>query len=274
MSALKKYNVLADPGSEKSKICQHHGLTYSALDRNGKKVGVPIKASDFPGKPTLKYLERKFRVNEELRQPYKVRVRNAIDLALLKQPSHSLQSLISTLEREGIYTCRRENATGVVYGLPYVDYNTRCVFNGNDLGKPYSAKGLQERCLGEESVQSQSGLMASVKAQQAQLNFGLPEHLRSQKSAEVQAIVDRRPLMAGPTSSSDARNPLDLLVQPEPTNDYIPGRPPGTSLAAYPGRHSGPGSQLWCRCRGRRGSSSAPGRISAGWTTLCGRHQW
>ncbi|MGV3505516.1 MAG: relaxase/mobilization nuclease domain-containing protein [Adhaeribacter sp.] len=171
-AVLRHYQIMADPGTEKSRVHQHHGLTYSALDGDGKKIGVPIKASDFPNKPTLKYLERKFRVNEELRQPHKTRVRNAIDLALLKQPNHSMQSLIAALEKEGIYTARRETAAGMIYGLTYIDYKTKCVFNGSDLGKSYSAKGLQERCRQEETVQSQTGFKASVEALQTQSNSG------------------------------------------------------------------------------------------------------
>jgi hypothetical protein len=151
-------------------------------------------------------------------------MKNSIDLALLKQPNHSLNSLIAALEKEGIHTARRETADGMVYGLTYVDHKTKCVFNGSDLGKPYSAKGLQERCHQEESVQSQINLTASVKVQQAHQNFGQPEHLRSQQPVKEHAIVDWRPSFADPTSSSDAQNLLDLLVQPEPTNDYIPGQ--------------------------------------------------
>lgn len=35
---------------------------------------------------------------------------------------------------------------GIIYGLTYVDHRTACVFNGSTLGKPYSAKGVLERC--------------------------------------------------------------------------------------------------------------------------------
>lgn len=217
-AVLRQYNVIADPGSERSRTHQHHGLTYSVLDKNGKKIGVPIKASDFPNKPTLKYLERKFKVNEELRQPHKARVKNAIDLALLKQPGHSLQSLISVLEKEGIYTARRENAAGMIYGLTYVDHKTKCVFNGSDLGKPYSAKGLQERCLPDESIQSKP----SLKIPQAQYETPKKDSLSLQKPLTESASHNDRPSMVYPPLTSEAGKVLDLLLQPEPTPDFIP----------------------------------------------------
>jgi hypothetical protein len=32
-------------------------------------------------------------------------------------------------------------------GITYIDHKNRCVFNGSDLGKEYSANGLQQRCV-------------------------------------------------------------------------------------------------------------------------------
>jgi hypothetical protein len=210
-AVLRQYNVLADPGTERSRVHQHHGLTYSALDGGGKKIGVPIKASDFPNKPTLKYLERKFRVNEELRQPHKIRVKNAIDLALLKQPNHSLRSLIAALEKEGIHTSRRETVAGMVYGLTYVDYKTRCVFNGSDLGKPYSAKGIQDRCVSSDLTQTKTTL-------QVQQNYGY-------RSEEQELGYPGKPdqtLTAYKSSNQNAGKIWENLSKPEELPDYIP----------------------------------------------------
>ena len=41
------------------------------------------------------------------------------------------------------------------YGITYVDLKTKCVFNGSDVGKEYSAKGILER-LGYIESPSQS----------------------------------------------------------------------------------------------------------------------
>ena len=58
-AVLGQYNITADPGTETSRIHQHQGLLYQIVDERGNRVGVPIKASDFHNKPTLKYLEEK-----------------------------------------------------------------------------------------------------------------------------------------------------------------------------------------------------------------------
>ena len=65
-AVLKQYNVMADRGTEDSIIYQKKGLYYRALDDNGNKIGVPIKASLFHQKPTLSFLEQKFELNEHL----------------------------------------------------------------------------------------------------------------------------------------------------------------------------------------------------------------
>jgi hypothetical protein len=89
-AVLKLYNILADRGSEGSKVYLHNGLLYRVIDDQGKFVGVPIKASSFYNKPTLKLLQEKFSENDAARQSHKARTKNAIDLALLKQKPQSV----------------------------------------------------------------------------------------------------------------------------------------------------------------------------------------
>jgi hypothetical protein len=58
-AVLQLYNAMADGGKVGSRLYNYRGLHYRVLDGNGNKTGVPIKASDFYFKPTLKYLEKK-----------------------------------------------------------------------------------------------------------------------------------------------------------------------------------------------------------------------
>jgi hypothetical protein len=88
-AVLKQYNVLADRGSENSKIFLAKGLVYRILDEQGKPIGVPIKASDFYFKPTLKFLEEKFKDNQIRKTLDKTRVKNAIDRILLRKRRHT-----------------------------------------------------------------------------------------------------------------------------------------------------------------------------------------
>ncbi len=144
-AVLGLYNITADAGSEGSRIREHDGLVYRVLDEVGKKVGVPIRGSDFFSKPTLKNIKEKFAANDTARAAHKGRLRNAIDLALLKG-AVSLKKLAEDLKKDGIDLVIRQNADGVIYGITYVDHVKKTVFNGSDLGKGFSAKAILERC--------------------------------------------------------------------------------------------------------------------------------
>ncbi|RYD98990.1 MAG: relaxase [Sphingobacteriales bacterium] len=145
-AVLGLYNVKADRGNTGSRIFQSGGLVYRILDSNGKPVGVSIKASDFPMKPTLAFLENKFKANERVSLFEKKKIRNAVDLAFIKSRP-SLERLAALLKKDGIDMVVRKGEKDIIYGITYVDHNTRCVYNGSELGKNYSAKTLLERCM-------------------------------------------------------------------------------------------------------------------------------
>jgi hypothetical protein len=109
--------VVADRGNEESRTYKKGGLHYRLLDAKGERVGVPIKASDFHQKPTLKYLQTRFEINEQLRQTDKLRIKNAIDFTLYGKTNVTLDRLVNILERDGIDTVLRKNDTGLIYGI-------------------------------------------------------------------------------------------------------------------------------------------------------------
>lgn len=202
-AVLKQYNVKADRGNNESRIYQTGGLVYRVIDANGDPIGVPIKASDFYNKPTLKTLETKYQENDLARQPKKARVKNAIDLPLLKGSNLSVQSLVSSLEKQGIQTVLRQNAQGILYGITYVDHQTKCVFNGSDLGKQYSAKAIQERC----------GLVLLAG-----------KNSLSQQHPEVQQPAPKQNQENGSFRdlSPSASKLIEELTSPSESQDYLP----------------------------------------------------
>jgi hypothetical protein len=139
-AVLNQYNIAADRGSKDSRMYEKNGLVYWVLDGKGNKLGVPIKASSIYGKPTLKALEERFRLNEMLRKPLKDQLKTTIDRALLKPMSQS--AFQKQLKNEGIQVIFRQNDEGRLYGITFVDHKSKAVFNGSDLGKTYSAASL------------------------------------------------------------------------------------------------------------------------------------
>ncbi|RYZ30473.1 MAG: relaxase [Chitinophagaceae bacterium] len=153
---LKLYNLKADRGSESSRTYRKGGLTYRILDEAGNSVGVPIKASSIYFKPTLKCLETRFKTSEQARVPFKQKLKTAIDFVLHKRPA-DLSDLATLLRTEKVSTDLRTNAEGFIYGITFIDHRTGCVFNGSDLGKGYSAAGLQQRINTGQTISEPKG---------------------------------------------------------------------------------------------------------------------
>ena len=141
---LKQYNVIADRGNENGRIYKTNGLLYKLLDENGNKIGVPIKASLIYSQPTLKNLEKKFEENEIKRQPDKQKLKTTVDWILAKSPA-TLKEFNDGLLKEKIQTVLRQNNEGLVYGITFIDYRNKSVFNGSDLGKQYGIGGIQKK---------------------------------------------------------------------------------------------------------------------------------
>ncbi|WP_342647385.1 relaxase/mobilization nuclease domain-containing protein [Mucilaginibacter sp. CSA2-8R] len=139
-AVLNQYNVLADRGAKDTRIYDKNGLVYWALDANGNKIGVPIKASSIYGKPTLQTLTDRFRLNEIMRKPLKPSLITALDHSLQNHPARL--KFEHSLKAQGIDAVIRKNPKGMIYGLTFIDHNTGGVFKGSDLGKRYSASNL------------------------------------------------------------------------------------------------------------------------------------
>jgi len=153
------------------------------LDDKGNKVGVPIKASLFFKDTTLKFLEGKFEANKLAKDDpkAKLRLKNAIDLYFLGGDK-SLDGLGVALKKQGVDTVLRRNEEGLIYGVTYVDHQSKCVFNGSNLGKAYSANAIKERCLetgagegkkqnGEAEKMAQGGYANGVKGRDFSHDF-------------------------------------------------------------------------------------------------------
>jgi len=181
-AVLRQFNIVADRGKEGTLIYDKMGLRYSLLDERGEKIGVPIKASSIYGNPTLPYLEKQFKLNERLRQPYKDRLIRCIDKSFAGKKTITRAAFEKTLSAESIYTLFRQNEEGRIYGITFVDNKTKVVFNGSDLGKGYGAKAITERL---SNLSAPSQISIQPKAVHAE-----PESLEQVDSEMTKMIKD------------------------------------------------------------------------------------
>lgn len=138
---LKSFNVIADRGTKDSIMYKKQGMLYWALDKNSKKVGVPIKASGLAIKPTLKKLESVFETSKEIRKPHRNQLKSKLDEVLVTKATQA--GFERALKNKNIEVVFRQNETGKLYGVTFIDHNSKTVFKGSDLGKAYSANSLE-----------------------------------------------------------------------------------------------------------------------------------
>lgn len=166
-AVLSQFNIVADKGSENSRMHKVGGLHYRVLDEQGKKIGVPIKASLIFGKPTLKYLEKQFKLNDRLRIQHKASLIERINQSFGQKSSITKTTFIQTLNRKGIYVLFRQNAEGRIYGVTFVDHANKVVFNGSDLGKSFSANAITARltALSKPDIQTMQSLLPASQSE-------------------------------------------------------------------------------------------------------------
>lgn len=144
-SILKQFNVKADRGKEDTIMFKKRGVVYSIIDNEGKRIGIPFKASMLTGKPTLNRIEKKFEQNRKKRQPYKDNLKERIEKIWNNYPSISKNTFFRELQSQQIAIVFRQNESGFVYGATFIDHKNKTVFNGSSLGKVFSAKAIKER---------------------------------------------------------------------------------------------------------------------------------
>jgi hypothetical protein len=158
-TVLRLYNLEAYRGKEQSQLYQHRGLLYRVLDQHGKYIGVPLKASFFDCKPTLDNLEKKFALHQSQKLELQQLPAAEIRWQLLQHPNN-LEELTDALRREGICLYLQKDKGGNCKEVSYVDFGTRCILNGRELGEQGNRDAIQQvidrqRALEQEQSQEQ-----------------------------------------------------------------------------------------------------------------------
>ncbi|NDV81549.1 conjugal transfer protein MobB [Bacteroides sp. 51] len=116
------------------------GIVYAITDDTGKVLSVPIKSSllgksfGYDGlNKRMKHNTKEFKAGK-----WKPKIRNEIALAM-HGSNGSRQEFINLLKGRGMDVVFRENEEGRIYGVTFIDHNSKEVYNGSRLGKEFSA---------------------------------------------------------------------------------------------------------------------------------------
>lgn len=157
---LSLYNVRADRGSPDGIMYHNRGLYYRIIDKEGKKLGAPIKASDFHKQVTLDAVEERSRLNqrlitEELREAMRI----SIDYHLINVQNLGKFRNGMARARLGVVIpafkqrpSRSQTETDKP-GMFYVDFKGKpAIFRDTELGKDYTAESIIKRCGLDKSI--------------------------------------------------------------------------------------------------------------------------
>lgn len=136
---LSLFNITTEKvtGELQGKLQQ--GLLYFALNDKGEKVSHPFKASLFGKVAGISALELHLEKSKETLKNHtaKPTIKAAVVIAL--QATNDEQSFKKQLAEQGINVVVRRNDSGRIYGITFIDHNSKTVWNGSRLGKELSA---------------------------------------------------------------------------------------------------------------------------------------
>ena len=141
---LSLFNITAEKIEGELQGEMKQGLIYIPLNEKGERAGHPFKASLFGKSAGLPALELHFaKCKEDLKDhPSKQTLKAAISIAL--KSTNDEQAFKKWLSEQGINVVVRRNDTGRIYGITFIDHNSKTVWNGSRLAKELSANTFND----------------------------------------------------------------------------------------------------------------------------------
>lgn len=134
---LSLFNITAQQVKKEYNNGIKEGLVYFALDKDGKKVSNGFKSSLFGNSAGLLALKSHFEKNKNLPPEIKgSTIQRLMQGMTITNNEHDFNNY---LIQHGINMIIRRNEHGRLYGITFIDHNSRIVYNGSQLGKKFSA---------------------------------------------------------------------------------------------------------------------------------------
>nr|WP_315257903.1 conjugal transfer protein MobB [uncultured Flavobacterium sp.] len=141
---LSLFNIATEKVEGELQVKMQRGLLYIPLNEKGERAGHPFKASLFGKNAGLPTLELHFaKCNTALKDhPTKPTIKAIVTIAL--KSTNDEQAFKKQLGEQGINIVVRRNDTGRIYGMTFIDHNSKTVWNGSRLSKELSANTFNE----------------------------------------------------------------------------------------------------------------------------------
>lgn len=169
-AVLSLYGITVDEVKGEYGGREHHGLSYSATDKDGNKVGKPFKSSVFGKEAGIAALDKRMQASAAWVKKHKdVTTDTAARIASAMQTAGRDRALFEReLLRQGIGVIFRQNDAGRIYGATFINHSDKTVFNGSRLGKEFSANVFNDLFAGQDSIPLPQQSPESVRPTQQQ----------------------------------------------------------------------------------------------------------
>ncbi|EIA07279.1 conjugal transfer protein MobB [Flavobacterium frigoris] len=154
---LSLFNITAEQITGELQGQSKQGLVYFALNEKGEKVTNPFKSSLFGKLAGTESLQKHFEHSKEKMKtaPAKEILKNSIEVTM--HTTNNETDFKKQLVDQGINTFVRRNDQGRIYGITFIDHESRTVWNGSQLSKNLSANVFNDlwKNEGTQKVQNE-----------------------------------------------------------------------------------------------------------------------
>lgn len=128
-------------------------------------MGNPVKASRIGRSVGYEAVQRRMEKSGKVIKDGKLKERTRKIVAAAMRTARTRLEFERELKRQGIDVVFRRNDSGRIYGVTFIDHDSRVVLNGSRLGKEYSANVFNERFSGETEKTHQLDVSISRQEQ-------------------------------------------------------------------------------------------------------------
>lgn len=159
---LSLFNITAEEVKGELHGQPKQGIVYFALNEQGEKASNPFKASRFGKDAGPKALQEQFLAAKEKMKtdPARAILKNTIEAAMHTAAGET--DFKKQLVEQGINTVVRRTEEGRIYGITFIDHESRTIWNGSALDKNLSANVFNDLWKEQAAEQRQDADHASI----------------------------------------------------------------------------------------------------------------
>lgn len=177
---LSLFNITAKEVSGEIQGEQKKGLVYFALNEQGEKASNPFKASRFGKYAGLDALEKHFMQSKEKMKDstVKAQLKNTIEVAMNLSTNET--DFKKQMIDQGINTVIRRNDQRHIYGMTFIDHESRSIWNGSQLGRNLSANAFNDLWNSNVKQDIKEPVVSQFKisnSYDSDLSLEVPHHL-------------------------------------------------------------------------------------------------